>query len=266
MTDTQPATSGIDMARAALAAARAAAKNRPAEPKRKTRRSASSSVRRAGDPIGLGTAIGRMMTERGWEPLEDGGSIIDQWPTIAPELADKVAAVRYEHDAGTLHLRPASPAYATQLRLYQAQILAKVQQSPSGGTVRALKILPAGTNAPAPADTPAAPEPAPEAAPARTRETASAGYREALALARDNRPAAPAANPYIEEARQRQIAALRAHRQPESEHREAVWAEADAAAAGPAPGSVEESLARARACARKEAAGGTAPRRAFDVA
>ena len=267
MTDTQPATSGIDMARAALAAARAAAKNRPAEPKRKTRRSASGSARRAGDPMGLGTAIGRMMTERGWEPPEAGGSIIDQWPTIAPELADKVAAVRYEHDTGALHLRPASPAYATQLRLYQGQILAKVQQSPSGRSVRSLKILPAGASAPAPAGIPEAPEPAREAAPVRTRETASDGYREVLALARDNRVGPPPADPYIEEARQRQIAALRANRQPETEHREAVWAEDDtSAAAGPVPGSVEESLARARAYARQARAGGTVPRRAFDVA
>jgi predicted nucleic acid-binding Zn ribbon protein len=263
VTDTQP--SGVDLARAALAAARAAAKTRPAEPQRKTRRSARTSIRRAGDPMGLGAAISRMMTERGWEPPEAGGSILDQWPTIAPELADKVAAVRFEHDNGTLHLRPASDAYATKLRLYQAQILAKVQQSPSGATVRSLKILPAGASAPTPAELPGPPKTSQEPAPARTRETASPGYRQVLALALDNRPAPLPSNPYIEEARQRQIAALRANRQPESEHRDAVWAEADATSR-PAAGSVEESLARARAYARQQRAGGQMPRRAFDVA
>lgn len=262
MSDTQP--SGVDLARAALAAARAAARTRPVEPKRKTRRSSGTSARRAGDPMGLGAAIGRMMTERGWEPPEAGGSILDQWPTIAPELADKVAAVRFEHDTGTLHLRPATHTYATQLRLYQAQILAKVQQARSGATVRSLKILPAGSADPTRGETTSAPERPQEPTPVRTRESASPGYRETLALALNNRPVPPPANPYIEEARQRQIAALRAGRQAEAEHREAVWAEADAPA-GPAPGSVEESLARARAYARKTRAG-RAPRQAFDLA
>jgi len=264
MTDTQP--SGVDLARAALAAARAAAKSRPVQPERKKTRSSRASIRRAGDPMGLGSAITRMMTERGWEPPEAGGSILDQWPTIAPELAEKVAAVRFEHDTGTLHLRPATHTYATQLRLYQAQILAKVQASPSGATVRSLKILPAGAAAPTPVGAPSKPEAPREPAPIRTRDTASPGYQQARTLALENRPAPPTANPYIEEARQRQIAALRANRPAESEHREAVWEQLDAEEkAGPAPGSVEESLARARAYARQEAAG-RAPRRAFDVA
>ncbi|MFD5848321.1 DciA family protein [Streptomyces chartreusis] len=258
--------SGIDMARAALAAARAAAKTQPAQSQRKKRRSGSASIRRAGDPMGLGAAIGRMMTERGWEPPETGGSILDQWPTIAPELADKVAAVRFEHDTGVLHLRPATHTYATQLRLYQAQILAKVQAAPSGSTVRSLKILPAGAVATAPADTASQPEAPREPAPIRTRDTASPGYQQARTLALENRPAPPPSNPYFEEARQRQITALRTNRQPEEEHRDAVWAQADAEQkAGPAAGSVEESLARARTYARQERAGRT-PRRAFDVA
>ncbi|MET8571822.1 DUF721 domain-containing protein [Streptomyces sp. NPDC004783] len=251
--------SGIDLARAALAAARADAKTRPTQTQRKRRTTAGTSTRRPGDPMGLGAAVTRMMTERGWQPPDAGGSILDQWPTIAPELADKVAAVRYEHDTGTLHLRPATHAYGTQLRLHQPQILARVQQSPSGATVRALKILPAGT-APAPAtETVTEPEKPRELAPVRTRETASPGYREALAAALDHRPAPPPANPYLEEARQRQIAALRANRQPETEHRDAVW-EVDRLTAAQARDE-EASRRAAIARARHERAGGTEPRR-----
>jgi hypothetical protein len=214
--------------------------------------------------MGLGAAITRMMTERGWQPPEEGGSILDQWPTIAPELADKVAAVRFEHDTGTLHLRPATHAYATQLRLYQAQILAKVQQSPSGTAVRTLKILAAGAVVPAQGDTLSAPEAPREESPVKTRETASPGYRETLDLALGNRPAPPPINPYIEEARQRQIAALRASRQPESEDRGAVWAQDQPTP--PESGSLEASIAAALARKRREAAGLTEPRRAFDIA
>lgn len=172
--------------------------------------------------------------------------------------------MRFEHDTGTLHLRPATHTYATQLRLYQAQILAKVQQSPSGATVRSLKILPAGTVTTTPAEAISEPEAPREPAPVRTRETASPGFQEAMGLVLENRPVAPLADPYIEQARQRQIAALRANRQPETEHREAEWAQADEASV-PAAGSVEESLARARAYARKQR-DGRAPRRAFDPA
>jgi hypothetical protein len=256
--------SGIDLARAALAAARADAKTSPTQPQRKRRTTTGCTSRRPGDPMGLGAAITRMMTERAWQPPETGGSIIDQWPTIAPELANKVAAVRFEHDSGTLHLRPASDAYGTQLRLRQPQLLARIQQNPTGRSVRALKILPTGMTAPA--HTEAVPEPAKpqQPAPVRTRETASAGYRQALAAALGNRPAAPPINPYLEEARQRQIAALRANRQPETEHRDAVWEidRLETAQARDEDATRQAAIARAR----QEKAGGTVPRRAFDVA
>jgi hypothetical protein len=124
-------------------------------------------------------------------------------------------------------------------------------------TPEALSAIPASE------ETTGAPVSPQEPVPTRTRESASPGYRETLALALNNRPAAPAADPYIEEARQRQIAALRANRPSEAEHHDTVWA--DDAPAGLAPGSVEESLARARAYARQTRAG-REPRRAFDAA
>ncbi|MFK0288276.1 DciA family protein [Streptomyces sp. NPDC090499] len=263
---TQP-TSGVDLARAALAAARAAAKNRPAQPQQKQRTTTprTSSRHRLGDPMGLGTAIGRMMTEHGWQPPEQGGSILDQWPTIAPELADKVAVVRFEHDTGILHLRPASPAYATQLRLHHQQILGRIQQTAAGRSVRALKILAAGTTA-RPADpTPAAPSGRDaEDAPVKTRETAAPGYRATLEAALTHRPEPATADPYLAAAIRRQEAALRANRQPEDEHRDAVW-EAGRLAAQQA-NSAEVTRRAAIARARHERATGPAPRRTPDVA
>lgn len=264
MTDAQP--SGIDLARAALLAARASAKDRPVQPQKKTRTTRRSSDRRAGDPMGLGVAIDRMMTERGWEPPEAGGSILDQWPTIAPELAGKVAAVRFEHDTGVLHLRPASPAYATQLRLFQAQTLRRIHEKTGGRAVRALRILPPGT-ASSVEDTTLeqSAAPAPEA-PVRTRADGCTGYQDALAVALEHKPGPPPVNPYVEQAMRRQEAALRANRLPEDEHREAGWVEEETIRkAGPVPGSMEASEAAARAYARSQVAGRT-PRRAFDAA
>ncbi|MBE4790309.1 DciA family protein [Streptomyces caniscabiei] len=268
MTDTPPSESGVDLARAALAAVRAAAKTRPLQPVKPTR---ARRVARTGgrDPLALGSAITGMMTERGWEPPEEGGSVLDQWPAIAPELVGKVAAVRLEHDTGVLHLKPVSDAYATQLRLFQPQILRRIREKTGTRAVRALRIL-------APGDTPAARDdtgpqptgqaPAPEV-PVRTRETASAGYRAALELSLAHRPSREPADPYTVDAIARQDQALRAKRLPEDEHAEYL-AERERLErqAGPAPGSVEASRAAALAYKQREAAGLTQPRRAFDVA
>lgn len=263
MTDTQPA--GVDLARAALAVARAAAKTRPTQPQKKTTRTRRTARTGGRDPLALGSAITGMMAERGWEPPETGGSILDQWPLIAPELAEKVAAVRFEHDTGTLHLLPMSYAYATQLRLHQTSILRRIHDKAGDRSVRALRILPPGTTAARPAESieekPAAPA---VEAPVKTRETAHPGYRATLDAVYAHRPDRTPTDPYLAEALARQETALRANRQPEHEHRDAEW-ELDRITAA----QVDRSEAVRRAAiarARQEKAGGTVPRRTFDVA
>jgi predicted nucleic acid-binding Zn ribbon protein len=262
MTDTQP--TGVDMARAALAAARAAAKTRPTQPQKKprSRRTARTGGR---EPMGLGATLQAMMTERGWEPPEPGGSIIDQWPTIAPELVGKVTAEHFEHDTGTLRLRPVSDAYATQLRLFGPQILRRIHEKSGSRSVRALKILAPGT-APetAQADVLEQPSAATVEAPVRTRETASPGYRAALEAALTHRPEPRPTDPYVTEALERQETALRTKREPEDAHRDAIW-ELDRLTSEEVDRS--EAVRRA-ALARKraEAAGTALPRRAFDAA
>lgn len=254
--------SGIDLARAALAAARADAKTRPVQPQKKTRTTRRASSRRPGDPVGLGAAIDRMMAERGWEPPEAGGSILDQWPTIAPELEGKVAAVRFEHDTGILHLKPVSDAYATQLRMFRTPLVRRIHEKTGSTAVRGLKILaPGSTSAPC---EPTEPIPAPAAeAPVRTRETASPGYRAALEAALTHRPEQQSTNPYVTEAIARQEAALRANRQPEEEHREAMRADG---LNEPTPGSMEASEAAAIAYKRQAQARSDVPRRLFGAA
>ncbi|MYZ34405.1 MULTISPECIES: DciA family protein [unclassified Streptomyces] len=164
MTDTtttdETGLSGLDLARVALHNARAAAKTRP-QPKRRTGASTTRNRTDGRDPLPFATAITRMMAERGWDTAARGGSILDQWPTIAPELAGKVAAVAFDDDTRTLHLRPVSPAYRTQIDLYQQQITMKINTIIGEDTVRHLKILAPGTvNAPD--------DPRPVSAPVRT--------------------------------------------------------------------------------------------------
>lgn len=256
-----PELSGVDMARAALAQARAAAKTRPpAGPQQKTRRTRAG-VRTVGDPTGCGAVIVGMMAERGWEPPERGGSILDQWPAIAPELAAKVAAVRFEHGTGCLHLRPVSDAYATQLRLHQRQVLARVRQAPGGASVRSLKILPVGAapKAPTAGTAIATAEPA-VPTPPRTGEPKCAGYQEALARFLEHRPDHTLDDPDVERAMHRQEAALRAGREPETVHLEELARQEGGVR------RVDPTAASRRAALAYKRSGKTGiPRRAFDV-
>lgn len=264
MTDTAPA-SGVDLARAAFAAARAAAKNRPVQPQQKkptrTRRAT-----RSGDPMGLGSAITTMMTERGWEPPEAGGSIIDQWPTIAPELADKVHAVRFEHDTGTLHLRPVSDAYATRLRMYRPQIIRQIHDKTGHTAVRELRILAPGWTPDTVQQDREQPSPVPASeSPAHTRATKSDRFRRTFEAHQAAKAVREPANPYIADAieRQNRVLADPRNREPETAFTDAV-AELERASA---PARVDRSDAvRRAALARKRQDDTGAHRRAFDVA
>ncbi|WP_331726893.1 DUF721 domain-containing protein (plasmid) [Streptomyces globisporus] len=204
---------GADLARIALRSARAAAKSAP-QPKR-TRNTTTRTQRGGGrDPLAFADALSRMVAERGWATpaaaAATAGSVIDQWPAIAPELAGKVEAVQFDAASGTLHLRPATPAYRTQLTLHQKQITAKVNDTVGPDTVRRLEILrPAALTSPSPHDdrTPApAAAPQPAATPKRyTREEAPEGYREAIAAHRATWTRQQHINPKIQEAAERQL-------------------------------------------------------------
>lgn len=187
-------TSGVDLARVALRAAQAAAKTAP-QPKRRTGASAPRRVPGSGgrEPLPFGTAISRMVAERGWDLAATRGNILEQWPTIAPTLAANVAAVRYDLETRTLHLQPATPAHRTQLNLHQRAIIAKINQVVGPDSVQHLEILtsaalssreyPATRVSATTTARSAAPEP-----PIKTRSDASAGYRKVLAAHRATWP------------------------------------------------------------------------------
>ncbi|MGW4270783.1 DciA family protein [Streptomyces seoulensis] len=260
MTST-PSVSGADLARQALAAARANAKTRPA-PGPKSRRATRTTRGTYGDPQGLGGVLQRLTAEQGWEDNLGGGNLIDQWTTIAPtELATTVQPVSYDADRGVLEVRPSSPAYATQIRLFQHQLVQHLNRQLGRPAVRAIRVLSAG-HVSTDTDMPA-PRPEPEE-PVKTRETASAGYQAALDAALTHRPDRTPANPYIAEAIARQEVALRANRQAEDEHRDAVW-EIDRLTT--AHIDQAETVRRAAiARARHERVGGDTPRRLLGAA
>jgi predicted nucleic acid-binding Zn ribbon protein len=265
MTDT-PAASGADLARMALAAARANATTTPTPTVRKTRRSPRPARGEGRDPAGLGNILSKLQAEQGWDAGLNGGNLLDQWATIAPtELADTVQAVAYDPDRGILELRPSSPAYATQIRLFQQQLIAHLNRQLGKNAVRAIRVLAPGADHKPTADALDDPEtPTVPAGPVKTRDTAHRGYQATLALALEHRVHHERVDPYEEQARRRQEAALRAGRQSETEHRDAVWEidRLETARVDQAEAVRQAAIARAR----HERAGGTLPRRAFDVA
>ncbi|MFE4692110.1 DciA family protein [Streptomyces sp. NPDC056749] len=215
MTETTTAT-GADLARIALQSARAAAKSAP--PPKRTRTTTTPTQRSGGrEPLPFADALSRMVAERGWASpaaaAATAGSVIDQWPAIAPELTGKVSAVHFDAATRTLHLRPATPAYRTQLTLHQKQIIAKVNTVAGPDTVRHLEILrPAALASPhhtprSDARTPApATAPQPVAAPGESaRREAPEGYREAVAAHRATWTAQQHTNPKILAAAERQL-------------------------------------------------------------
>ncbi len=105
--------SGVGFARQTLTAAREAAKKRGNTQTQRPKRRTGTGVRRNGrEPLGLGTATGMMMTERGMVVPAADGSVPAQFnvnlAAAEPELTGPVQAVAFDADTG--HLDVASDA------------------------------------------------------------------------------------------------------------------------------------------------------------
>ncbi|MFJ8546291.1 DciA family protein [Streptomyces sp. NPDC093586] len=208
--------SGVDLARQALVAAREAAKKNGGAQTKKPKRRTGTVVRRDGcEPLGLGAVIGMMMTERGMVAPAAGGGVLAQFDDIlaaaAPELAGHVQAVGFDADTGRLDVTPDAPAYGTQLRWSAPKLIAAANEKVQGSHVRTLHVLApaAGKAGPVTAAADLDRQPAAPAGPVRTRETASDGYRRALAA---HQAVAPPSriDPSIAEVVEWQTAAMRA--------------------------------------------------------
>jgi predicted nucleic acid-binding Zn ribbon protein len=141
-----PEPSGIDLARVALRAAKeqARAKGAAAQQKRQARRGGLRSGARADgrDPLPLGAAISRLITERGWETPAAVGGVMGRWPQIVGEdLAKHCEPQRYDEEEKILTVRCDSTAWATQLRLLAPQLVARLNADLGHGTVRLIKVL-----------------------------------------------------------------------------------------------------------------------------
>lgn len=144
-----PEPSGVDLARVALRAAKeqARARGAAAQQKKQSRRGGGlrSGARADGrDPLPLGAAINRLITERGWEAPAAVGGVMGRWPQIVgDDLANHCVPLRYDEDPEerVLTVQCDSTAWATQLRLLAPQLVARLNADLGHGTVRVIKVL-----------------------------------------------------------------------------------------------------------------------------
>jgi predicted nucleic acid-binding Zn ribbon protein len=135
--------SGVDVAREALAAARAEARRRglragdgigrkDAGSRRTARRSGSGPDDR--DPQPIGRAIGRLLADRGWEAPAAVGGVTARWGEIVgAEVAGHCTPAGYAE--GVLTVAADSTAWATQMRLLAPSLVRRLNTELGEGTV-----------------------------------------------------------------------------------------------------------------------------------
>ncbi|TPQ21280.1 DUF721 domain-containing protein [Streptomyces sporangiiformans] len=140
-----PEPSGVDLARVALRAAKEQARARgdAARQKKQARRGGLRSGAGADgrDPMALGAAVNRLITERGWETPAAVGGVMGRWPEIVgDDLAKHCVPEKYDEDERILAVRCDSTAWATNLRLLAPQLVARLNEDLGHGTVRLIKV------------------------------------------------------------------------------------------------------------------------------
>lgn len=143
---------GIDLVRRVLEEARGAARSQGKD----VGRGRTSSTSRRGNPAGgrrswsgpgpdrrdpqpLGAATRELAKSRGWSPRVAEGAVFSQWASVVGEQIAGHAEPTGLID-GVLSITAESTAWATQLRMVQSQLLAKIAAAVGDGVVTILKI------------------------------------------------------------------------------------------------------------------------------
>ncbi|MCC3318233.1 DUF721 family protein [Nocardia africana] len=151
-TGPEPELRGVDLARRALEEARAAARasgkavgQGRASPRKGgvralRRRSGWSGARPDDrDPQLLSALAGSLAKSRGWSAKVAEGMVFGRWSAV---VGDDIAAHAdpVSLTDGVLSIQAESTAWATQLRMLQSQLLAKINAAVGQGVVTSLKI------------------------------------------------------------------------------------------------------------------------------
>jgi predicted nucleic acid-binding Zn ribbon protein len=143
---------GMDLVRRTLEEARGAARaegkdvgrgRRSPEPRRSgltgRRRRWSGPGPDARDPQTLSAAARDLANTRGWDKRVSEGAVFGRWAAVVgDDIADHATPTSLRD--GVLSVSAESTAWATQLRMVQAQLLARIATAVGDGVVTSLKI------------------------------------------------------------------------------------------------------------------------------
>jgi predicted nucleic acid-binding Zn ribbon protein len=143
---------GMDLVRRVLEEARGIARTQGKDVGRgrrlpPARRVAGSGSRRrwsgpgpdARDPQTLGSATSDVSKKQGWSARVAEGAVLGRWPTVVgSHIADHATPTGLRD--GVLTVAAESTAWATQLRIIQNQVLAKIAAEVGDGVVTTLRI------------------------------------------------------------------------------------------------------------------------------
>jgi predicted nucleic acid-binding Zn ribbon protein len=143
---------GMDLVRRVLEEARGVARTQGKDVGRgrrlpPTRRVAGSGSRRrwsgpgpdGRDPQTLASVTRDVAKKRGWSGRVAEGAVFGQWPTVVgSHIADHASPTTLRD--GVLTVAAESTAWATQLRIIQNQVLAKIAAEVGDGVVNSLRI------------------------------------------------------------------------------------------------------------------------------
>ena len=146
------AVAGMDLVRRVLEEARGIARTQGKDVGRgrrlpPTRRVAGDRSRRrwsgpgpdARDPQTLASVTRDVAKKRGWSPRVAEGAVFGRWPAVVgSNIADHATPTNLRE--GVLTVAAESTAWATQLRIIQSQVLAKIAAEVGDGVVISLRI------------------------------------------------------------------------------------------------------------------------------
>ncbi|PFG21146.1 DUF721 domain-containing protein [Serinibacter salmoneus] len=137
-----------DAAAAALARARAVARDKGLRPGAPGRRRATRTpgtgpgfpVTRSRDPQAVGEALKRLVAAREWSSELSVGGVTARWPqVVGREVAEHATPETFTD--GRLVVRASSTAWATQLRLLLPQIERRIAEEVGDGVVQEITII-----------------------------------------------------------------------------------------------------------------------------
>ncbi|MFJ2781565.1 DciA family protein [Kitasatospora sp. NPDC087315] len=221
-------STGADLARTALRAARQAARTSGNAPAQRTTRQTTAALRRGPrEPEPIADVFLALVAAHGWTLGTAGGGLRDRWPSIVgAEAAAHWHLAGYDPTTRRLRVVADSPAWAAQLRLHLRRILTDLDQL-RPGTVRAIDVrvgpAPAVQHDQDPDDRVTRRDDRPAAQPARPPLADHTAYQDLRRRMREDAAARQAA---LDEAAANREAILREHynrlREPEDAHRPTI--------------------------------------------